>query len=209
MTLETDTPKELVKLETQRDLLLQGFMSLEVVDEPTQGQAAAGLAQLRTFMKQTEENRKELVKPLNDHVKFINGRFETLLRPIKEAENYLELQIRKYRQRIEDARRKEQDRLQRLQERREERAEAAGKPSPIPEVIAPLVTGNIKTVETVNGKVSFRTDWKAEIVDEAKLPREYLMPDVIKINAVVKAQRGTIQIPGVRIYTEEVPVVRK
>jgi hypothetical protein len=47
------------------------------------------------------------------------------------------------------------------------------------------------------GSAAVRHEWKAVVVNEFDLPREYLTPDVKKINAVVKA--GVRSIPGVRI----------
>jgi hypothetical protein len=45
--------------------------------------------------------------------------------------------------------------------------------------------------------------WKYEIVDEGQLPRGYLKPDEQKIGAAVRAGKGTITIPGVRIWKEK------
>jgi hypothetical protein len=47
------------------------------------------------------------------------------------------------------------------------------------------------------GKASVRQTWKAVIVDESRLPREFLMPNKPEINAAVR--RGVRDIPGVRI----------
>jgi fused signal recognition particle receptor len=45
--------------------------------------------------------------------------------------------------------------------------------------------------------VSGRTEWKGTVIDESQVPREYLVVDMKKINAVVKA--GVREIPGVKI----------
>jgi len=42
--------------------------------------------------------------------------------------------------------------------------------------------------------ISSRESWKAEIVDANKIPRQYLMPDLAKINAVVRGTKGQINI---------------
>jgi len=70
------------------------------------------------------------------------------------------------------------------------KAEAAMEPAPIiPE--APRTAG-----------LTSRDNWKAEIINPQIIPREYLMPDEKKIGAVVRAAKGQITIPGVRIYNE-------
>jgi len=35
------------------------------------------------------------------------------------------------------------------------------------------------------------------------IPREYLIPDEVKIGGVVRATKGSIQIPGIEIYSED------
>lgn len=45
-----------------------------------------------------------------------------------------------------------------------------------------------------------RRSWKAQVVDEYKIPREYLIVDEVKINKVVRA--GVRSIPGVKIFEE-------
>ena len=40
-----------------------------------------------------------------------------------------------------------------------------------------------------------------EVVDEALIPRDYLMPDEVKIGKVVRATAGSLQIPGIRVFS--------
>lgn len=63
------------------------------------------------------------------------------------------------------------------------------------------------TAPKVEG-VSYRGLWRHQIVDAALVPREYLVIDEQKIAAVVKATKGTLSIPGVRVYEEQIAVVR-
>lgn len=55
---------------------------------------------------------------------------------------------------------------------------------------------------------SYRDDWKFEIVDPEKVPHGWWIIDLQKIERVVKAQKGEIQIPGVRTWKEEIESVR-
>jgi len=50
---------------------------------------------------------------------------------------------------------------------------------------------------------------KWEIVDATKLPREYLMPDTVKIGKVVRALGEETSIPGVRVWMETTVVTRR
>lgn len=48
-----------------------------------------------------------------------------------------------------------------------------------------------------------RTDWKFRITDPAALPREYLVPDEVKIGGVVRALKSATSIPGVEVHSIE------
>jgi hypothetical protein len=51
--------------------------------------------------------------------------------------------------------------------------------------------------------LSLTETWKFSIVDASLIPREYLVPDEIKIGRIVRAMKGETKIPGVRIYSEK------
>ena len=46
--------------------------------------------------------------------------------------------------------------------------------------------------------ISTREDWDIELVDVNLVPREYMLPDEVKARKIVRASKGTIQIPGFR-----------
>lgn len=74
--------------------------------------------------------------------------------------------------------------------------------------IAPVLT-SAPAPKPKAASVTLSKVWKYEITDEKLIPREYLTIDESKIGRVVKAHSGTIQIPGVRIYAEDVAVKRR
>lgn len=203
-----DKPPELQVLE--REVLDQGpgYMAIQVDDEDALAYAAGALQQIRAFLKRAEEIRKSLVKPLNDHVKWINEQFAKATDPMKSADTYVSGQIQQYRTMVEAARVKEQKRLQDLADKRKDRADAAGRPSPIPEAIAPIVEGGPRVVTTDDGQMQFMKVRKWEITDADSIPREYLIPDSAAISKLVKAGLKDGVIPGIRVWSEEVPVIR-
>ena len=69
--------------------------------------------------------------------------------------------------------------------------------APVPAAAAPKPAG-----------ISTRKVWKFEVTDAAKLPPEYLVPDIKKIGKVVRALQGDTEIPGVRVYSEDTMAVR-
>lgn len=91
----------------------------------------------------------------------------------------------------EAAERERTARAETLEERAETRTTA-------PTVHAPKVKG-----------VSTRKIWKFEIIDQGKIPREYLVPNTTAIGGVVRALKINTNIPGIRVYSEDVVSARK
>jgi hypothetical protein len=58
------------------------------------------------------------------------------------------------------------------------------------------------------GGLSLREDWKFSIADKSLLPREYLMPDEVKIGRVVRALKGEANIPGVSVWSKRTVAAR-
>ncbi len=59
--------------------------------------------------------------------------------------------------------------------------------------------------ETIGGKQEGqykRSNWKARIFDENRIPREYLCPDLKKIDEFAKKYKGELAIQGVEIYDD-------
>lgn len=145
----------------------------------------------------------------------------------REAQRKLEEQARKERERLAaqaaeaerkareeaDAKRREAEaaaadgraaeaaKLRQQAEARE--AAAASKAEALREqastVIAPMVTAGIPKT---SGQ-SIRESWSFEIVDAALIPREFLMVDEKKIGGVVRAMKGSTNIPGIKVLRGE------
>jgi len=134
--------------------------------------------------------------------------------PLKEAEKVIKGKMTDYqvlaekRLKEEEAKRREAAR-QAEEEDRLVRANALieeGKPDEALLILgepveAPLIISHEVTAPKINGIVT-RTVWKWKIVDEKKLPREYLIPDEARIGKMVRAAEGKIEIPGVEVYQE-------
>lgn len=58
--------------------------------------------------------------------------------------------------------------------------------------------------------ISYPDDWRVEVIDESKIPREYLKPDLQKIHDVIVSMRDvTDVIPGVRAVKKTKVTVRR
>jgi hypothetical protein len=161
--------------------------------------------------KQVEDKRKFLVKPLNDHVKAINEMFKGYMAPLEQADGVLRKKVLIYRQEQERIRREEEERLRKEAEAEQKRLEKQAKkegaaPPPPPPPVAPSMPEQAKTVHSGMGSVSTKMVWDFEIVDEVKVPRNFMIVNEKAIRAAVKA--GVRNIPGVKVYQKEELAVR-
>ncbi|MDH7513518.1 MAG: hypothetical protein QHH14_11290 [Clostridiales bacterium] len=116
---------------------------------------------------------------------------EELLRKAEEARR---LEEEKKRVEGEEAARKAREELERraLEEAAAREAQLIP-PPPIPE--KPKTDG-----------LTLRENWSFEIVDESQIPREYLIPDPVKIRRVVQVMKDKTNIPGIRVFNQPVVV---
>jgi hypothetical protein len=78
-------------------------------------------------------------------------------------------------------------------------AESAGDSGTAAEAVFEAVMA--KSEVTVMPKIAgtaMRETWKATVIDESKVPREYLMVNQAALDAVAKAAKGKVVIPGVK-----------
>lgn len=79
----------------------------------------------------------------------------------------------------------------------------AAPPEPEPEPVVETLPATAPPAPPVQAKgVSTRKIWTHRIVDEAKLPREFLMPDEQKIKRYVSAMGEETNIAGVYVYSK-------
>jgi len=137
--------------------------------------------------------------------------------PLKEAEREIKSSMSRYVYKKDEERRAEENRLRKEAEERERELlkkeleeigldkKAAEKEAAKLEVVTPEI--KIEDETKVAG-VSYRENWKFTIVNVAKIPREWMIPDEKKIGAAARAMKGNIKIEGIKFFSEKVPVTR-
>jgi hypothetical protein len=186
-----------------------------VIATPEAYEFAAGkLQEVKGRRKSLDELRRSMTRPLDEAKAAIMDLFRTPSERLEQAEAALkralvafsdeqERKRRAEQARLEEAARKEREKLQRQAEaaaakgRDEKAAELEVRAStvvaPIAQVAAPKVAG-----------VSFRSVWRFEVVDPSLVPREYLMVDETKIGKVVAALKADTVIPGVKVREDRI-----
>ena len=190
--------KQIVKINTVEDYTRAGQILLTIKD----------------IRKKIENTFKPIKQKMDAAKKEVLDQEKLADKPLAEAEAYIKPLIATYNAEQEKSRKAEEDRLRKIAEDEEKErrlkeavaAEQSGNqeeaeviieaPVYVPPVVVP------KAVPKVSG-VSFTKQWKFRIVDEKQIPREYLKADEIKIGGVVRATKGSIQIPGIEIYSED------
>jgi len=155
----------------------------------------------RTY-KEAGNKRKEFLEPVQDAEKVVKN--------IMIAYDDKMEAIRIEEQRKIDAKaREEEERKRKELAARAEKWAAKGKTAKAEElqeqaeeveVVAPVVAPK---VEKVAG-VSFKQNWSAIVIDETKVPREYMQVNTMALNRIAKATKGAIKIPGVEFKMEKI-----
>lgn len=134
------------------------------------------------------DKKKEIVAPFKAKVETINAAFADILQPLEEADRITRDKVKEFRD-------IEREKLALA------RREAASKGGQITVELQKPVPEHTRTGLGTQG---FQKVHKWEVVDKSQVPLDYLTVDGAKIMAVVKSSKGTISIPGIRIWTDEV-----
>jgi len=148
-----------------------------------------------------EEERSERYDKLQDTYDKIN----TLVKPLKKAEEVVKEKLGEWRKEqkrkaIEEEQKKLADLRKEAEDRLLDDAEANGDESILDEELMILKPDLEIKIPAIKG-VSFTEKWHFRIVGE--LPREYMMPDIKKIQGVVDALKANTKIEGIEVYSDE------
>ena len=168
--------------------------------------ATDDLSIISKLKKAMEEKRKEYVKPLQDRVEEINEAYKTFMEPIKVADSVTRQKMIAFdaeQKRI----RREQEEINRLRiEAARKEMELKGELTESVDLVE-VVPEAPKRVSTELGTTGLRDTWKYEVMDFALVPDDYKMINAGVLTPVVKASKGKITIPGIRIYNEPIIAV--
>lgn len=181
--------------------------------------AAAVLAQIKAQAKALDTRRRDITKPLDDAKKAIMDLFREPLEALAGFEAHIKGLIGAFHQAQEKKRigqermqrelaQKEQDRLAKLATKAADRGDTAkaiefGQKAELAGQFQPVAV--LPGVAQVKG-VTTKKVWKFRIVDEAQVPREYLLVNEKMVGEVARATKGALRIPGIEFYAEDTVV---
>jgi hypothetical protein len=170
--------------------------SIVIEDDGSLQVAAEILGRVKVNTKRLNELEDQLTKPFSDAVKGAKSWFKAQLSPFLEMESSLKRKMGAYMEAVQKKADEEAKALEIEAAKAAAQAEKKGEPAP---VTAPVpVARPASSVQTTTGKASAKKPWKYEIVDESKLPRVYLEPNLGAIQRSVR--EGVREIEGVRIF---------
>lgn len=204
---------DIKQLETEALTVPEKARALKIVDNETYVMAGNMLVEIKGLRKQINDTFDPIVKKAYEAHKEAKAQKTKVEAPLAEAEGIIKPALSAWNMEQERIRRQAelaaQEAARKAEEERRlkeaESLEKQGDQKGVEEVLsAPIEVAPVivqKTVPKVQG-ISFTERWKFQIVDASKIPREYLVPDEIKIGQVVRALKGATSIPGVKAYSE-------
>lgn len=186
--------KEVALVKSQASKAVVAVNEIEIKKYEDLTKATDVLSRIKQVQKMVREKKESITKPLNEALKNIRGLFSPIEDDVSEAEKIIKGKMVKY-QEVEEKKKeaKEAKIEENLKDGKIDFEQATKKLEKVPDVNT-AVKGKV-------GEVFTRIVKKAVIEDEAKLPREFLVPDMVKINQAVK--QG-LEIPGVKVVEEKI-----
>lgn len=117
------------------------------------------------------------------------------------------VRLQKQREAEAKARKEAEERVIEEAARLEELGDKEAAEEVISEPIAAPSVEIAKSTPQVEGS-HYRDNWKVKKIDAAKLPREYMTPDLVKINKAVNMHKGDTNIAGVEVHNDRILVDR-
>lgn len=192
---------------------------IKVTDAPTYERAGDILGQIKALRKEIDAGYDSIISKAYAAHKEAVAKKKEADEPLAQAEAILKPQMLSFvneqrrkaeeeerRQREEARKKAEQEQLEAaIQAEAEGDKEAAEAIIQEPVYIPPI---QVKAeIPKVSG-FSVREQWTFEIVDDKKIPREYLIVDEVSIGKIVRAMKDKTRIDGIRAYNASSAAMR-
>ena len=197
--------------------------ALAIRDAAGAQEAAAMLTCIKGLRKRIDETFDPVIKRAHEAHKAAVAAKKSVEAPLTEAESIIKRGLSAWQAEEDRRRREEEARLAAIARREEEErrlaealhAEAMGEPDLAEAIISePVVAPVVRVAPTpkING-VSFSQVWSAEVIDMAALVRfvainpamiNLVQPNLTALNAMARAQKSALNIPGVRAVASRV-----
>lgn len=186
--------KEIQELKGETEITVGVVASIEVLTEDQAFKASEFVKGINDKIKRLEEKRLTFTKPLNESLTAINNTFRELSAPLNNAKTIVTNKIMAWRRLEQEKIEKEEARRRAIQESHAEKGH---------NVNVPVV---MEKPKATIGNVQVRKIWKYKIEDFSKIPDSYKTIDPNMVNIAIRG--GIKDIPGLKIYQEEISAIR-
>ena len=191
--MKTNT-KELAVIKTQVSKAVITAQQLQIKTKEELEGATSILSKIKAVGRLIQEKKESITKPLNEALKNARDLFRPLEVQWSEAEGIV-------KQKMVAFQISEEKKVEKKEEKIAEKVDNG-------KISFEQATTKIEKIERPEnqvGNTTFKTIKKVVIEDEIKLPREYLIPDEVKIR---KDALAGIEIAGVKIVEEKIVASR-
>ena len=194
--------KEVISIQKKLAPALEEAKKLVIKNDKDLATATTLLSNVNKYLDAAKEQKEKVLRPLLDATKALRDQYK----PLETAGEGIVTMVRRKMTEYQTTKKREAD------EKAEKLAARVGKgPGKLTAETAMAKMGEIdqpvESVSTGAGQVKFKTVEKFEVMDVAMLSAvekgAYILPNEVKIREAMKAG---LKLPGVRYYTEEVPV---
>ena len=205
------TPEVIEKV-GQVEKMIEVYQDYKIISAPAYTVAGDDFKKVNRKMKELTDMRLSMTRPLDDSKSKIMAFFKKPIEILEQIKRNISLCMSAFQSEQQRKARAEEERLRKLAEvearelerragkvKSEEKREQLLQQAEETKNITPVVAVEVPKVQGV----ATRTNWKYEIINEKLIPRNFLKVDEVKLGQVVRATKGTLQIPGVKIYSEE------
>ena len=199
--------------------VLVTYQNSKIANNDQYTKAGEVLKEIKTRIKALDEERKSMTKPIDESKSRIMNFFRKPIGWLQDAESAIKRAMLSFQQEQDRIRREQERKLAQEASEREERekkrlearalkadekgqeakAEALREQKEEVQHQAPILPDRVEKVQGISTKKI----WKFEITDQNQIPREYMIPDLKTIGAIVRATKGAKPIAGIHIFSED------
>lgn len=185
--------KELVAVKAQISRFENLANSTIIESQEDYGKAVDIVSKLKELGSEVKSKKESVTKPLNEALRSARSLFAPIEEQIEKAESIVKGKILAYKQKVDAEARAKEAKIASQVESGHIKLETAERKVDAIERVESTTRGKV-------GEVQIRKVKKVRIINEAELPRNYLIPDMV---AIRRDALGGIAIAGVEVYEEE------
>ena len=190
------------QLELQKEINALVQSEIEVVDQPSFALANGLISRLQAQKKKVVEFFADPKKKAADAHKAIVNAEKAMLMPVDTRINALKCATTRWyaaeQQRIAAEEEKAQKEAEEMEKLAAEAEESGDSETAQEAIIAATLAQATVTVMPKSKGTAMRELWSAVVVDPSLVPREYLIVNQKALDALARATKGSVTIPGVK-----------